>query len=152
MITANVAGEVARRESLHGEAENIVARRSEAVKEFVGHVFNVPNSRDFEHVENVLHEKITASPRRESFGLRGGCDAERRTTLFSTGNSAERRTVRSIGRTGTEHRHRVAILPTALTATTAASWIGSAYAGLAQADCHSRSVLRTEPDGLLQGC
>ena len=66
MITANVAGEVARRESLHGEAENIVARRSEAVKEFVGHVFNVPNSRDFEHVENVLHEKITASPRRES--------------------------------------------------------------------------------------
>ena len=27
-------------------------------------VFNVPIRRDFEHVENVLHEKITASPRR----------------------------------------------------------------------------------------
>ena len=27
----------------------------------MGHVFNVPKSRVFEHVENVLHEKITAS-------------------------------------------------------------------------------------------
>ena len=43
-----------------------VARRAEVVKEFVGHVFNVPNPTDFEHVENVLHEKITASPRRDS--------------------------------------------------------------------------------------
>ena len=25
---------------------------------FVGHVFNVPIPRDFEHVENVLHEKF----------------------------------------------------------------------------------------------
>ena len=40
-----------------------MARRSEVVREFVGHVFNVQNPRDFEHVENVLHEKITASPR-----------------------------------------------------------------------------------------
>ena len=38
------------------------------VKEFVGHVFNVPISKDFEHVENVLHKNFT--------------DAERRTTLF----------------------------------------------------------------------
>ena len=30
---------------------------------FVGHVFNVPISGDFEHVENVLHENITASER-----------------------------------------------------------------------------------------
>ena len=28
----------------------------------VGHVFNVPNRAVFEHVENVLHEKFTASP------------------------------------------------------------------------------------------
>ena len=33
---------------------------------FVGHVFNVPISKDFEHVENVLHESITGSLRRES--------------------------------------------------------------------------------------
>ena len=26
----------------------------------VGHVFNVPIFRDVEHVENVLHEKITS--------------------------------------------------------------------------------------------
>ena len=25
----------------------------------VGHVFNVPNPKDFQHVENVLHEKLT---------------------------------------------------------------------------------------------
>ena len=24
----------------------------------VGHVFNVPNAKDFEHVENVLHERF----------------------------------------------------------------------------------------------
>ena len=30
----------------------------------VGHVFNVPISRDFEHVENVLHENFTSSDRR----------------------------------------------------------------------------------------
>ena len=42
--------------------------RRAVVKEFVGHVFNVPVSKDFEQVENVLHEKFTGS--------------ERRTTLF----------------------------------------------------------------------
>ena len=36
----------------------------------VGHVFNVPISKDFEHVENVLHETFTGS--------------ERRATLFAT--------------------------------------------------------------------
>ena len=30
--------------------------RNELVNKFVGHVFNVPNPREFEHVENVLHE------------------------------------------------------------------------------------------------
>ena len=30
----------------------------------MGHVFNVPISKDFEHVENVLHETFTASARR----------------------------------------------------------------------------------------
>ena len=29
----------------------------------VGHVFNVPMPRDFEHVENVLHENFTVSER-----------------------------------------------------------------------------------------
>ena len=32
--------------------------RRAVVEEFVGHVFNVPISKDFEHVENVLHETI----------------------------------------------------------------------------------------------
>ena len=36
---------------------------------FVGHVFNVPISKDFEHVENVLHKKTH--------------DAERRATMLA---------------------------------------------------------------------
>ena len=32
----------------------------------MGHVFNVPISRNFEHVENVLHEKTTIAQRRKT--------------------------------------------------------------------------------------
>ena len=44
---------------------------------FVGHVFNVPIPKDFEHVENVLHEKITSSLRPKR--------SEKRTAVLSTG-------------------------------------------------------------------
>ena len=44
--------------------------RSELVDEFVGHVFNVPISTDFEHVENVLHEKQSTKRGAWSVGTR----------------------------------------------------------------------------------
>ena len=46
------------------------------MKEFVGHVFNVPNSKDFEHVENVLHETFTASKRRATLAEQPGHPVE----------------------------------------------------------------------------
>ena len=39
----------------------------------VGHVFNVSYQAIHEHVENVLHEIVTASPRSESSSLGMTC-------------------------------------------------------------------------------